>query len=261
MAAHWKDAALVLAGHGSARNPDSRLPTERLAAEIATRGIFAEVAACFLKEPPFIESALSLVSAREVYVVPNFAGTGHITRTQLPGALGLTGSLTRRDGRRIHYTQPVGSHPVIPDLLRNRMEAIASGARLDRSRLGILLIGHGSSRPGSSSTTEDVAAALRAKSDYAEVATAYLEQEPSVRDWPRLVSSPVVIAAPLLMAEGLHGSEDLPPLFGIPRGGSGPAQIHGRTVFLCRGIGSDPEIVDVILDRVAECDKLASQVD
>jgi sirohydrochlorin cobaltochelatase len=259
MAEHWKQAALVLAGHGSARNPDSRLPTERLAAEIAARGLFAEVAACFLKEPPFIDEALSLVSAREVYVVPNFAGAGHITRSELPRALGLVGPLTRRDGRRIHYAEPVGSHPAIPGLLRKRIEAIIAGAALDRGDIGVLLIGHGSNRPGSSGTAESIAATLRGDGDYAQVVTAYLEQEPFVADWPTLVATPTVIAAPLLVAEGLHGSEDLPPLFGMPHHGTGPAQTHGRTVFLCRGIGSDPEIVEVILDRVAQCDARANQ--
>lgn len=258
MADHWKRAALVLAGHGSARNPDSRLPTDRLAAEIAARGLFAEVAVCFLKEPPFATTALSLVSASEVYVVPNFAGAGHITRHELPRALGLDGPLTVRDGRRIHFAEPVGSHPSLPALLRKRIEALAAGAGLDRRRLSVLLIGHGSARPGSSGTAEAIAEALRAHGDYGEVVTAYLEQEPFVADWPRLVSTPTVIAAPLLVAEGLHGSEDLPPLFGLPRGGGGPAHVHGRTVFLCRGIGSDPEIVEVILERVRECDRRAT---
>jgi len=251
--ADWRQAALVLAGHGSARNPDSRLPTERLAEEIAGRGLFAEVAACYLKEPPFVSEALDLVRAETVFVVPNFAGAGHLTRVELPRAMGLDGPLTVRDGRRIHYAEPVGSHPGIPALLRRRIDAAAVAAGLAPATTTVLVVGHGSARPSSAATPEAVAASLRAGSPYAAVVTAYLEQEPRVADWPRLVDSPGVVVAPLLIAEGLHGSEDLPPLFGLGRGDAGPVVSHGRTVTMCRGIGSDPEIVEIILDRVRAC--------
>lgn len=252
--ADWSKAALVLAGHGSARNPDSRGPTERLAAEIRDRRLFAEVAACFLKEPPFLGEALSLVAADEIYVVPNFAG-GYLTRVEVPRALGLDGPLTRRDGRVIRYAEPVGSHPLIPELLRRRVDALIAGAALDPAQACVLVIGHGSARPGSSATVEEVAETLRRDGGYGSVTAAYLEQAPFVADWPKLTAAEAVIAAPLLIAEGLHGSEDLPPLFGLARGDTGPGRLHGRRTWLCRGIGSDPEIVEVILERVAECDR------
>lgn len=248
----WKDAALLLAGHGSARNPDSRQPTERLAGDIRARGLFAEVAACFLKEAPFLGEALSLVAADEVFVVPNFAGAGHITRVDVPRAMGLGGPLTVRDGRRIHYAEPVGSHPRIPELLRRRVDAVLAAEGLAPAAVCVLIIGHGSTRPGATGTAEAVAAAVRADGGYGEVVTAYLEQAPFVGEWPRLTDFARIVAAPLLIAEGLHGSEDLPPLFGLASGETGPARIHGRVAWMCRGIGADPEIVDIILDRVAQ---------
>ncbi len=246
-------------GHGSARNADSSAPTRRLAAEIAARGLFGEVLAVFHKEAPFMADAFDLVSAHEVFVVPNFAGEGYYTREMIPARMGLTGRLTRReDGRRILYTDPVGTHPRIAALLRRRADDVVAAHGLDPAETCLLLVGHGSSRPGGSGgTAEALAARIRADGRYGQVATAFLEQAPFVADWPALVNRRDVIGVPLLIAQGLHGSEDLPPLFGLTAGETGPADIHGHRVWYCRGIGHDPEILDIVLDQVAACEALA----
>ncbi len=251
MAARARDA-LVLVGHGSARNPHSRVPTLRIADAIRARGVFAEVHACFLKEAPFLDDALDAVDAEQVFVVPNFAGHGQLTREVLPARMGLTGALTRRGTRLVHYTPPVGAHPAIPALLGRRAVAAAAEMACAPPEAALLLIAHGSSRPGGSGETPAaVAADLRRGFPFGEVAVAYLEQEPFLQDWPRLVSLARVVAAPLLVAEGMHGSEDIPPSFGLRPGDTGPVRCQGRTVRLCRGIGSDPEVVDLVLDLVA----------
>lgn len=249
----WKAAALVLAAHGSSRHPGSRLPTERLAEAIRRRGCFAEVATCYLKEPPFVGDALSLVAAETVYVVPNFAAEGDMTRRQVPTAMGLTGRVTRRGHRQIHYTEPVGSHPQIPRFLRRRVDTVLEANALAAPSVSVLLVGHGSSRPGSSATAEAIADALRHGGGYGEVLTAFLEQEPRVAAWADRVSFPHVVVAPLLIAEGLHGSEDIPPVFGLAAGEQGSAHAAGHRVWLCPGIGDSAEIADIVLDRVAAC--------
>lgn len=248
-------AALLLIGHGSARNQQSRVPTERLAEELRRRGLFAQVEACFLKEPPLIADALARLSAPTVIAVPNLAGEGPLVRNDIPRMLGLTGDEpTGRDGRRILYTRPVGSHPRIPDLIRRRVTGLITSQRLSPDEVCLLLVGHGSSRPGGAATTaQAIAAALRDSAFVGTVALAYLEQAPFVADWRALTAARTVIVAPLLIAEGLHGSEDLPPLFGLTPGQGGPAAIDGRRVWLCPGIGADPDIADLILDRVQDC--------
>lgn len=254
----WQESALILVGHGSSRNAAGRLPTLRLAAMLRRRDLFAEVRECFLKEPPFPGDILTTVSAVSAYVVPNFAGHGYLTREVVPRAMGLSGRVTLRSGagpRRVLYTAPVGCHPRIPDILRRRVLAVLAGAGIPARAAGLLVIGHGSSRPGGSAETpEAVAAALREAGDFAEVRTAYLEQEPSVRDWPNLMRAPYVVAAPLLVAEGLHGGDDLPPLFGLAPGETGAGRIAGRLVWLGGGIGSVQEIADLVLEQVLACE-------
>jgi sirohydrochlorin cobaltochelatase len=246
-------AALLLIGHGSARNPQSRVPTLRLADELRRRALFAEVQACFLKEPPLIGEALAGLAAPVVFAVPNLAGEGPLVRVDIPRLLGLGQPSAEQDGRRVLYTRPVGSHPRIPELIRRRAERLMAAEGLPPDQVGLLLVGHGSSRPGGAATTaQAIAEALRAMNAVGEVALAYLEQPPLVGDWRDLSTAPNLIVAPLLIAEGLHGSEDIPPLFGLAPGESGPSRVDGRSVWLCRGIGADPEIADLILDRVRQ---------
>lgn len=245
----WRDDALLLVGHGSSRVASSRAATLRLADSLRGRGIFAEVAACFWKEEPFL--SLDLVSAPTVHVVPNFAGIGVFTGKLIPERLGLTGTLSLIDGRRVLYSRPIGSHPLIPALLRRRAEAVCADAVIAPQETALLIVGHGSSRPGGSSVTpEQVAADIRRNGRFAEVATAYMEQAPRVADWPGLVQSRKVVVAPLLISEGTHASRDLPPLFGLDRAEGGPSRLLGREVWLMSGVGTDDELAEITLDLV-----------
>lgn len=255
-----RHAALVLVGHGSARNPESSVPTRRLADAIRRLNVFAEVHACFWKESPFVRDALEQVRAAEVYVVPNFVGEGYFTREVIPRELGLSGPLTRRGQQTIHYTSALGTHPHIADVVLRRADAVAEAHGLDRDRTCLLLVGHGSRKgQGSGATAQALAESLRRDGSFAEVCVAFLEQEPEVSGWRGLTSLPEVIVAPLLIADGLHGSEDLPPLFGLTTAEltapgaevvAGPSFLDGRRVWYCRGIGSDPDITGIILSHV-----------
>ncbi len=252
----WKDAALLLVGHGSSRLVTSRQATDRLAAAIRRRNLFAEVEACFWKEAPFL--SLDLVKARTVYVVPNFAGEGSFTQRLIPQRLGLTGRLSRVGERRLIYTEPVGCHPRLPDLLRLRAEELCRANGVAPASTGLLIVGHGSRQPGGvSATPEAVAATLRDKGFFAEVATAYLEQAPFVADWPRSIAADRVIVAPWLVSEGMHASEDLPPHFGLNTPSGGPVTVRGRTVWLMDGIGRDAEVVEMILDHIRQAETAA----
>jgi sirohydrochlorin cobaltochelatase len=245
----WKQAALLLVGHGSSRLSTSREATDRLAEAIRRQDLFAEVASCFWKEPPFL--SLDLVSAKTVYIVPNFAGEGLFTQHLIPDKLGLTGAVTDTAGRRLIYTAPLGSHPRLPDLLLRRVEDLCRREEIAETSCGLLIIGHGSRRSGGvSRTPEAVAAYLRKKNRFAQVETAYLEQAPFVGDWPQRIKTEVVIAAPWLVSEGMHATEDLPPHFGLAVPIGGPVSIAGRRAWLLGGIGRDQEVVELILDSI-----------
>lgn len=243
------DAALILVGHGSSRIPDAGRPILDLAEAVRARGVFAEVACAFMKQPPFVEGAPERVEAALVHVVPVFAGKGYYTDQLVPRAMGLEGAETRRGGKLIRYTAPAGTHPGLPGILARRAVTLARGAGVDHAKAGLLLIAHGSSRPGGAGETpRAIAAAIARAGLFAEVALCFLEQEPFARDWPALTRARDLVVLPLLVAQGLHAGADIPPLFGLRPGETGPAHSHGRRVRLMGGLGAEPELVDIVLD-------------
>ena len=255
----WEDAALLLVGHGSSRVKTSRQATARLAEAIRQRSLFAEVQECFWREPPFL--SLDLVTASTVFVVPNFSGEGLFTGQLIPQKLGLTGACTGRSGRRIIYARPVGAHPALAAMLKSRAEGLCAAQDVSPAATALLVVGHGSSRPeGSSVTPERVAATIRDTGHFAEVATAFIEQAPRVADWRRLIAAPNVVVAPLLISEGMHARNDLPPLFGLAAATSGgPSLIDGRRVWLMGGIGQDAQVIEMILDQVRAAEAAAEK--
>ncbi|MDA8231128.1 MAG: hypothetical protein M0006_07310 [Magnetospirillum sp.] len=243
-------AALILVGHGSSGHADAAAPIKALADGIRARARFAEVAAVFLKNPPAAERALDMVGADVAVVVPVFTGRGYYTDTLIPRAMGLAGAVTRRGNRTVLYTPPVGEHPRLPLLLAGRARAAAAAAGFDPGTSTVLLIAHGSSRPGGAGATpRAIAAAIAGQAIFAETVLAFLEQDPKAAEWPSLVTHRDVVVLPLLVAQGMHASEDIPPLFGGGRGtdAAAPAEPSGHRVRIVAGIGAEPELVDIVV--------------
>ncbi|MGE5475428.1 MAG: CbiX/SirB N-terminal domain-containing protein [Bacteroidales bacterium] len=248
------DTAIILVGHGSARQPDSAKPIQGLAEALKARGPWREVAAVFMKQEPRLDRALELVTARRVVIVPVFAGKGYYTDTLIPREMGLDGPVTRRDGRVLHYTRPAGCDPRIPGLMACRADGVVRSAGIDPTTAGLLLIAHGSGRPGGAGETpKAIAATIAAMNHFAEVRLAFLEQEPFARDWQAMVRpTGDLVVLPLLVAQGTHASQDIPPLFNLKAGESGPVEVAGRRVRMATGLGAEPELVDIIATMAAQ---------
>ncbi|HSV28521.1 MAG TPA: CbiX/SirB N-terminal domain-containing protein [Candidatus Omnitrophota bacterium] len=244
------EVAVVLVGHGSARHPDSAQPIHALAAALTERHGWP-AAAVFMKQAPLLDQALDLVNARRVVVVPVFAGKGYYTDQLIPKAMGLTGAVTERDGRTIHYTAPAGTHPRIPGLMACRAAGVAMADGLALKDCSLLVIAHGSARPGGSGETpRAIAESIRAMDAFGEVVLAFLEQEPFATNWRDLVKGRELVVLPLLVAQGMHASQDIPPLFGLEAGQTGPVAIDGRRARLASGLGAEPDLVDIVAELV-----------
>ncbi|MEW5727798.1 MAG: CbiX/SirB N-terminal domain-containing protein [Pseudomonadota bacterium] len=240
------DVALILVGHGSARLPDSAAPILALADRLRQRGPWSEVEAAFMKQQPGLDGALGRVSAATVVVVPVFAGKGYYTDTLIPRTMGLDGAVTRRDGRTILYTPPAGTHPRIPALLAARAEAVARADGLAPGDCSLLVVAHGSSRPGGAGDTpRAITAAIAGLGHFAEVALCFLEQEPFAADWKRLVTGREMVVLPLLVAQGTHASEDIPPLFT-------PQAAAPTRARLASGLGAEPELVEIVAEMAED---------
>ncbi len=104
------DAVAVL-GHGTRRDSESEKNIYRVAGLVRERGLFAQVEAVFLDQEPNMLQLLDILDAPTVVVVPLFIADGwHVGQT-IPEDLALDGAETRRHGRIVRYTAPVGTHP------------------------------------------------------------------------------------------------------------------------------------------------------
>jgi sirohydrochlorin cobaltochelatase len=268
-----EQSALLIVAHGSTVNPDSSAPTLALAAEIQRRKVFADVQCAFWKEEPSLRDALFLFdpeSIREVYVVPNFISEGYFTQTVVPRELELSGLITKRsDGQIWRYSEPVGNHPLVTELLLKRARDIAPDA--DPAETSLLIVAHGTDlNENSAVAAKREAEKIRALGKYAAVFNVYMEEPPLVSDWRKLTETPNVVAVPFFISDGLHSYEDIPKLLGIvlasdsgrgqpesagpvPEHGEifrhNPYAIDGRRLFYAPSIGTDPGFANLILEQ------------
>jgi sirohydrochlorin cobaltochelatase len=227
--------ALIIIGHGSHLNAESSAPVYAHAAAIRRTGAFDEVRECFWKEEPSMREVFDLVEADEVYVVPLFISEGYFTEEVIPRELGLSGpapSVTRKLGKTIHYTGPVGTHPSMAEMILRRAEETA-GLDAERARrAGLIIIGAGV---------------------FGHVKTGFLDQEPEVGDVLDGMEEDTVVLVPFFVAEGWHTQETIPDDLGINR----PAvttvtEKDGRVIFYASPVGTFPEIAEIVLQRARE---------
>ncbi len=257
----FQDAALIIVGHGSTVNPDSSAPTHLNADEIRKRDIFAEVQCAFWKEEPSMREVFYMVKSRTIYVVPNFISEGYFCQEVLPRELRLDGQVTHRAGQTIYYCDPVGTHPSMTKLLLKRADESAPG--VPRNETALIIVGHGTQLNDNSrkAIEEQVRLIKEGGYGFAEVLDAFMEEAPLVAEWPTLTTAPNVVVVPFFIADGLHSYQDIPVLLGLesePTAAlsqsdvfrNNPRVMHGRNLYYGNAIGTDPWLVDVILDQV-----------
>jgi sirohydrochlorin cobaltochelatase len=114
----WRpeDTAIVIAGHGTLRHPDSGATARRHAARITAGSVFAEVALGFLDEPPRLVEALAALNARHSVVVGLFVDRGEHGEEDIPALLAAAGG-------RAAYAGPIGPDPLITELILDQIRA------------------------------------------------------------------------------------------------------------------------------------------
>jgi sirohydrochlorin cobaltochelatase len=259
-------AALIIVGHGSTVNPDSSTPTHQHADTIRQRGVFSEVACCFWKEEPSMREVFESIDSPVIYIVPNFISEGYFCQQVLPRELRLSGPTTLRDGKTIHYCNPVGIHPNMTRLLLQRADEVAPG--VPRAETSLIIVGHGTNLNENSTKAIQDQVKLISEGGYgfAEVIDTYMEEAPFVADWHKLTTAPNVVVVPFFIADGLHSFQDIPVLLGMEKETGkalsqmdvfrhNPIEMHGRDLYYSSAIGTERLMAEVILDQVHDFDQ------
>lgn len=270
----WKRAAVVLLGHGTEENGGSAGAVLRQAAALRECGWFASVREAFWKQAPGVEDVLRDVEAPCVFIVPLFMAEGYFAARVIPEALGFApepGWPRRRQvgSQRQFYCAPVGTHPRLTEVALARAERIVREhpfPRLPQPReISLFLAGHGTERdPASRRSVEMMAERIRALERYAMVEAVFLEETPRIPDcYTRAITRRIVVV-PAFISDGLHTLEDIPVLLGeSPRlvkerlaAGQfpwrNPTERHGHLVWYTPALGSEPSLLEVIVERIAE---------
>ncbi len=256
----YPDTALVIAGHGSTLNPDSSAPTFQHAETLRERGLFAEVHECFWKEEPNFRQIWHQVEASRVYVVSNFISSGYFTEQVIPRELGLDGPITKKDGKEIFYTDPVGLHPTMKEVLLDRARSVVekSGHVIEHPEQSacLFIVGHGTSfNDNSTKIIHQRAAEIKESGLYADCQGTLMEQKPFIADWRELTNCPDVVVVPFFIADGLHSFEDIPVLLKITEdaikdGFPVPCIEKDRRLWYATAVGTEPSTADVILAQI-----------
>jgi precorrin-8X/cobalt-precorrin-8 methylmutase len=124
--AEKKTAALLL-GHGS-RVKEANGNMLRVAKSLEEKGVFLTVQTAFLElSPPDIPEGIRACAqkgAEQIIVAPYFLHTGMHVRRDLPGI--IKQEALKYPGTRITYARNIGFHPLLVDILLERLTEAAS---------------------------------------------------------------------------------------------------------------------------------------
>ena len=135
--------ALVLAAHGSRRDPAANAAVRRLAESLRGRRLFDEIAVAFHQGEPGFDRVLDELRAEEVTVVPFLTSAGHYSEVVLPEALAKNARFAQL---RLRQTPPVGTHAGVAPLVARRVTELLREQRQEREAAALVLVGHGTRR-------------------------------------------------------------------------------------------------------------------
>jgi uroporphyrin-III C-methyltransferase len=245
--------ALVIAAHGSRRDPAANALVRRLAEAVRARRLFDEVAVAFHQGEPRFDTVLDELSADEVTVVPLLTSAGHYADVVLPEALARNRRVAEL---RLRQTPPVGTHSGVAPLVARRVTELLRDEGVARHSASLAIVGHGTPRHKESRISAvQLADTLRRRRVAGEVLAAFIDDDPPLDALLQSAALPHLIVVPFLIGGGAHASEDIPQLLGLSdwRLAIGDRRLVTRdsrpaTVTVDQAIGTYPGLVDIIID-------------
>lgn len=225
---------LVLAAHGERGGEGANRSLVAHAEAAAGIAGISAVAAGVLKGEPSIEHALAAIAAagaEEILVYPYFMSDGYFVEKVLPQRI--------RDAGHPPPTRilpPLGLDQGLPALMLEAALTAAVSAGYDTAGSRLLIVGHGSQGSRASAlATELMALKLASSGHFGEVAAAFLEEPPFVRESLEGTRPPTVVAG-FFSGDGLHAAEDVPEAIAWA----------GAEAVYCGAIGGHPGVTGLI---------------
>jgi uroporphyrin-III C-methyltransferase/precorrin-2 dehydrogenase/sirohydrochlorin ferrochelatase len=233
---------VLLAAHGSLRDPSINDRVRHIAQSLRERGVADVVEASFHQGEPGFKEGFDRLGADRVIVVPLFTSEGYYTRTVLPQAL----QQPLKPESQVRYAAALGASPSLAELVRARVKALLSRYSLEADSTAVLIVGHGTRRnPESRDTTLRLAEQLQSLQLVSRVRAGFLDDDPEVEGVFASLSSHDVLVIPFLIG-GAHSSIDLPRRLGL----DSTSENGARRVILDVPIGHYEGLTDLVDDVV-----------
>lgn len=188
-----------------------RTTLETHADRLERRGVADAVEVLIYETEPARElrDRLAGIDADRTFVLPASVAHSRETTDALPSALSYL------PGEAV-YCEPIGRSPAVTDLVARRASELVSPG----GDATLVLVAMGSSaQPYHRQTAEYHATRLRGGTDYAEVVTAYLLQNPAVECVRYNVPTERAVAVPLFLSRNEATAERIPEKLDLARGG------------------------------------------
>ncbi len=245
---------LLLAAHGSSRS-GAQNPVQKLAENLNSLGLYADVCCGFLKEPPLLTQTLKEIETPNLVVVPMLSAHGYISDELIPKAMQALSDKTT-----VRLCKPLGTFESVPRIMADRARSVVEENKLESAKISILIAAHGNRKnPENAKQASAIARQIEELTQGIPTSAAYIEEPPLISDWHKSIESDFLIVLPFLIGGGLHGVEDIPAMLGLDTDDPifeqledtpfiGPFERYGRSIWFCRALGHEPALVDVILD-------------
>lgn len=131
------ETSLVIVGHGTSLNDNSAVAAKEQVARIAALGLYGEVIAAYMEEPPLIAEWDQITRCPNVLVLPFFIADGLHSYQDIPVLLGVeeegAPAASQRDvfrrnpydarGRSLYYASAVGTDPTMAGVILDQVSA------------------------------------------------------------------------------------------------------------------------------------------
>jgi len=249
------ETAVLLLGHGSHADEGSSRPIHDAAERLRRSSPEREVRVAFWKEEPSLRNAFLLVESPRVVTIPMFTSEGYFTDQVLPRELGITPPVTSVDGLHVRFTRPVGTHPSMASVIRERAHGRLLPEASPSEPTTLVILGHGTERHrASGDVVRDLTERLGATPGFEDVLCAFLDEEPRVASVLEEVTTSRAVVVPFFIAEGWHVGQTIPRDLGLE---GGRAVIAGTEVLYADPVGTHPAIDNVIEQMVEEAESQA----
>jgi len=128
---------------------------------------------------------------------------------------------------------------------------------VNRRRIGVVLVGHGSREPYHKGVISYLTKQL--KKEYEFVGCAFMQiNKPSIPEALEAAAEAGVeelIVQPVFLTRGVHTELDIPELLNLPRGSRlGTIELKGRKILIKYGkpIDKDDRLLEILKDRIRE---------